>query len=393
MAERKRDFVVRSRTSPILSLAALVIVVAGVQIFSEQFGPLALGFIIVLAVTPLRTRLISAGAPAWVATLSGFLAAIGIVVGLVVSLVWCVAQMTAFVRDPQYQEALRAEQDRVAGWLSQIGVEDGAVVDAITNLDMSRVVSTVGTALSGVLGVVTAIGLVILVMFFMMTDAGPMASRVRELGKANPLVGKGLNGFVDRTRTYLIVTAAFGGIVAVLDGAFLWAMGIPLVGVWVVLSFVTNFIPNVGFIIGVIPPALVALLTQGPETMIWVIVGYSLLNFVIQSLIQPRIVGDSVGLSTTLTFVSLVFWSFVMGPLGSILAVPLTLLAKALLVDIDPNLQWLRPLISLQPDDGLEKQALVETGSRGDGAESMDHGAVAAASDRDDDPQSAESQK
>lgn len=358
MRETKRSLEIRSRTSPVLSIAALVIVIAGVRTFSEQFGPLVLGFVIVLAVTPIRTRLMQAGLPTWVATLGGFLAAIGILLGMLVSLIWCVAQVASFARDPQYRDALAEEQQRIAGWLDDLGVADGAITEAVTNLDVSRIINTLGSALSGFLGILTAIGLVTIVMFFMMTDAGPMGARVKELGASRPLVREGLNGFVGRTRTYLFVTTAFGGVVALLDGVFLWAMGVPLVGVWIVLSFVTNFIPNIGFIIGVIPPAIVALLTGGPTLMLWVIVGYSLLNFVIQSLIQPRIVGDSVGLSTTLTFVSLVFWSFVMGPLGSILAVPLTLFAKAVLVDIDPALQWMRPLISLQKDDVSELPAV-----------------------------------
>ena len=88
-------------------------------------------------------------------------------------------------------------------------------------------------------------------------------------------------------------------------------MGVPGAFVWAVLAFVTNFIPNIGFVIGVIPPALIALLDSGPGLMIAVIVVYSVINFVIQSVIQPRVVGDTVGLSPILTFLSLVFWTWV----------------------------------------------------------------------------------
>lgn len=77
-----------------------------------------------------------------------------------------------------------------------------------------------------------------------------------------------------------------------------------------------------------------------------VIVAYIVVNFVIQSVIQPQVVGDAVGLATTLTFLSLVFWTWLIGPLGAVLAVPLTLLVKALLVDIDPSTRWLAVLIS-----------------------------------------------
>ena len=110
------------------------------------------------------------------------------------------------------------------------------------------------------------------------------------------------------------VSAGFGFIVAVIDGLALQLMGVPGAFVWAVLAFVTNFIPNIGFIIGVIPPALIALLEGGPGLMIAVIATYSVINFLIQSVIQPRVVGDAVGLTALLTFISLVFWTWVIGP-------------------------------------------------------------------------------
>ena len=116
--------------------------------------------------------------------------------------------------------------------------------------------------------------------------------------------------FAYGTRQYLLVTTVFGFIVAVLDTIALAIMGIPLAITWGLLAFVTNYIPNVGFILGVIPPALLGLLTGGPGLMVAVIVVYCVLNLVIQSIIQPRFIGDAVGLSTTLTFVALVFWAW-----------------------------------------------------------------------------------
>ena len=131
-----------------------------------------------------------------------------------------------------------------------------------------------------------------------------------------------LQGFVHGTRSYLVVTAVFGLIVAVLDSTALAIMGVPLVALWGVLAFITNFIPNIGFVIGLVPPALVALLTGGWQLALAVVVVYCVLNMVVQSLIQPRFVGDSVGLSATVTFVALLFWAWVLGPLGALLGDP-----------------------------------------------------------------------
>ena len=97
-----------------------------------------------------------------------------------------------------------------------------------------------------------------------------------------------LGGFARGTRSYLVVSTVFGLIVAVLDGLFLWFVGVPLALLWGLLAFVTNYIPNVGFIIGLAPPAVLSLLQGGPRLMITVIVAYCVINFVFQSVIQPK---------------------------------------------------------------------------------------------------------
>jgi AI-2 transport protein TqsA len=99
-----------------------------------------------------------------------------------------------------------------------------------------------------------------------------------------------------------------------------------------------------------------------------VIVVYSVLNFVVQSLIQPRFIGDSVGLSVTVTFLTLFFWTWLIGPLGAILAIPLTLLAKALLVDVDPGASWADALLRDRP---LPKAPVVEDAPPSDVEEDM----------------------
>ena len=92
------------------------------------------------------------------------------------------------------------------------------------------------------------------------------------------------------------MTAVFGAIVAVLDTGALYLMGVPLALAWGFFSFITNFIPNIGFVIGVIPPALIALLDSGWQLMLAVVLVYCVLNVTIQTFIQPRFVGATVGL-------------------------------------------------------------------------------------------------
>jgi AI-2 transport protein TqsA len=109
---------------------------------------------------------------------------------------------------------------------------------------------------------------------------------------------------------------------------------------------------------GLVPPALLGLLEGGWQMMLTVIVVYSVVNFVIQSIIQPKVVGDAVGLSVTATFLALTFWAWAIGALGALLAIPLTLLTKALLVDIDPDTRWINNLIGSGPSPPAKRPTL-----------------------------------
>jgi AI-2 transport protein TqsA len=186
---------------------------------------------------------------------------------------------------------------------------------------------------------------------FMAIDASTFPTLLSMARRLHSDLTDALASFASGTRRYLLVSTVFGLIVAVIDTVILWLAGVPAPLTWGILAFITNYIPNVGFVIGLVPPAILALLEGGPRLMLLVIALYCVVNFVIQSIIQPKIVGDSVGLSGTVTMFSLVFWATVLGALGALLAIPLTLLVKALLVEADPQARWLLPLLAGKPPE------------------------------------------
>lgn len=226
------------------------------------------------------------------------------------------------------------------------------VHDVTRSLDLSKVVPYVGSLLSGVAGVLTNVVFLLALLLFLTVEASGFGARMATLTRDRPAAGAALTRFAVRTRRYLVVTTVFGLIVAVLDTVALAIMTIPLAVLWGLLSFTTNYIPNVGFVLGLAPPALLALLGGGWRQTIVVIGVYCLFNLVIQSLIQPYYVGDSVGLSATVTFLALVFWSWVLGPLGAILAIPATLLVRSVLLDMDAGAGRLVALLHLSTDEG-----------------------------------------
>jgi AI-2 transport protein TqsA len=358
----------------LLGLAVGVIAAAGIQAMAWLVGPLFLAVTIVMCVSPLRAWCRRHRFPRWAATLVLVLVVYAVLLGIVAVLMASVARLATEL--PRY--AARADEmiAAAAGFLARYGVGPDQLAETAQSLDWERLATLVGTLLSGVAGLVGNLVFLLILLLFLSVEANSVGARMQAIGYDRPEVAEALSGFAVDTRKYMLVTTVFGLIVAVLDTIALTLMGIPLAVTWGLLAFITNYIPNIGFVLGVIPPALLGLLEGGPGLMAGVIVVYCVLNFVVQSLIQPRFVGDSVGLSVVVTFLSLVFWAWLIGPLGALLSIPLTLLAKALLVDIDPRAGWAdallrnRPAVSPPPvpegrvpESGVRRRVPAATGS------------------------------
>ena len=234
----------------------------------------------------------------------------------------------------------------MTNWLASLGITEDQATEAASSVDPSSVVSVIGDAFKAVLAVLSNFFFIVTVALMMAFDTGGVERVMNVVRTTRPHLVDAMVSFAHGTRVYMGVAAGFGFIVAVIDGVALYFMGVPGAFIWAVLAFVTNFIPNIGFVIGVIPPAIIGLLEGGPSLMLGVIVVYSVINVVIQSVIQPRYVGDAVGLSPTITLLSLIFWAWALGAIGALLAVPFSLFMRAILVEADPTAHWVLPILS-----------------------------------------------
>ena len=341
----------QTRTTTLLvAAAALVIVVAGLRATAEIVGPLMLALALTIVFHPLRAKL-QRRLPAWAASLVVLVCAYVLILALTLALVVSVGRLGELISD--YGSQADDFTAGVADWLAASGMGSEQVEAMADALDVGQLVDLTTSLLSGILSVLSDLFFLVTLLLFLAFDSSQAARLAEGASRHRPHLVEALSSFAGGTRTYLGVSAVFGLIVAVIDTFVLWAIGVPGAFIWGVLAFVTNFIPNIGFVIGVIPPAVIGLLEGGPGLMIAVLVLYSVINVVIQSIIQPRYVGNAVGLSTTLTFLSLVFWTWVLGPLGALLAVPMSLFFKAILVEADPEAHWLDPLISGHPEDEI----------------------------------------
>jgi AI-2 transport protein TqsA len=329
--------------------AALTITLGGMMAAAGIITPVFLALVLTVTVHPMRGWLGRKGVPEWLASTIMLLVVYLILVVLILMLAVSIARLAELL--PQYTTEIDERVASATKLLEDAGAGKEQTQAVASAFNVGDLVGLATDILAGVLGVLSDFLFLVLLLLFMAFDTTKTTAAFEGLRDSRSNLVESMNSFASSTRSYMVVSTVFGLIVAVIDFAVLELLGVPGAFIWAVLAFVTNFIPNIGFIIGLIPPALMALLDSGVGLMIAVILAYILINFVLQSVIQPRVVGDRVGLLPTITFFAVIFWTWVVGPMGAILAVPLTLLLRAVLLEADPGARWTLPLVTGKRDE------------------------------------------
>ncbi len=319
--------------------AAAAVVLFALWWASDVLAPALLAVVFVATAYPMQRALIARG---WHRVLA-FLATLAVVYAvLLTALVLVVVSIIQLVETlPDYDDKIH---DLVNSWSNALGGPSES--SALSEISGTTIANAVLDVVDGVAGAFSAGIIIVGVVFFLLLDSIGMPARYARFADARPWVAEAWSDWCAGTRRYIGVATIFGLIVAVIDTLLLWALDVPLPIVWGLLAFVTNYIPNIGFIIGVVPPALLGLLSGGAGTMIAVIVGYCVVNFTIQMVIQPKVVADAVSIAATVSFLSVFFWVLVVGPLGAILCIPLTLFVQLVVLRPYAGTRWSASLIS-----------------------------------------------
>ena len=329
----------------LLVSASLVVTLAGLRATADIVGPTFLALVLTITVHPVRRGWCAGGCPSgwsrsscccrWsTCSCSGSPSAWSIAIGRLAALV------PTYI--PDVEESLADAGDRLA----DLGVGEDQVQAVVGAFDFGNLLSLASDIFGAAVGVLSNLVFIVTLALFMAFDTGAIQRVFERVREVKPDLVDALASFAKGTRTYMAVSAGFGLIVAVIDGVALQLMGVPGAFVWAVLAFVTNFIPNIGFVIGVIPPALIGLLEGGPGLMVGVLAVYCVINLIIQSIIQPRYVGDAVGLTRPSRCSP---WSSGPGCSGRSARSSRCLSAcsmRALLIEADPAAAWAMPLIS-----------------------------------------------
>ncbi|MDQ2670368.1 MAG: AI-2E family transporter, partial [Gemmatimonadota bacterium] len=234
----------------LLGLAAAVIVLAGISLARDLVGPLALGAVIVIICHPLRHPLERRGWPRWAATTAVVVLGYLILAVLAALLFYAGLQFAQLVGD--YADQLQAAASDTLAWLHGIGLDEQAAEATASILQPENVLAFAASLGGTVVTVLVALFFVLAYVIFMAADAARYARAETSFGApARPALAR-FRSFSRGVRRFYVVNAVFGAVVAIIDGLALWTLGVPAPAVWAILAFVTNFIPNIGFVLGLI---------------------------------------------------------------------------------------------------------------------------------------------
>lgn len=317
----------RITLTPLLRLllagACSVIIITGLKSAAAVVNPLLLALLIVPMILPVQQWLVRRGISRPIATALTVVFLLAGLIGVILFVGTSVAEMAS--RLPSYAPKLATLRDSLFVQLQARGI-DTSHLNSEEALDPQRVlgfasqtVRILGKALSDAL-------FVVLLLAFALPLLGRGESegeKQRDRERAVTLEAH----FADM-RKYVAITGLCGLINAAVALPLLLYLHVDFAFTWAVLFFLMNFVPAVGFVFALVPPLLLTLVQYGWTTAIVVAVFYSVLNFIVDSVLKPRIMAEGLDLSPLIVIVALVFWSWVLGPIGAIVAVPITMVLR-----------------------------------------------------------------
>lgn len=340
-------------TMLLLTLAATIVVLAGIK----TAEPIATPFLMALFIAA-----ISAPAMLWmthhrVPQMLALLIVMVVIVGMALALSGLVGtSLDGFSQSlPEYQVRLQAITGQMLSWMASHGV-DMDMDKARSLLDLSAAMGFVGTAFNRLLGTLANAFLIFLAVAFILLELSSFGHKIREISP-NPDHAMSSFGRFSRTlNRYLVIKSLMSLATGLTISIVLSLIGVDYPVLWGIIAFLLNFVPNIGSVIAAVPAVLMALIQFGFGTAGWVALVYVGVNSIYGNMVEPKLMGRSLGLSSLVVFLSLVFWGWLLGPVGMFLSVPLTMTLKIGL-EISDETHWLAVLLGAEQELPPEKPA------------------------------------
>jgi AI-2 transport protein TqsA len=332
----------QAKASSVLIIAAsFVIVVAGMRSAQSILVPFLLSIFISIICGPMLLWLRKKGLSTGLALLAVIIAilAAGVLIGVLIG-----TSIHDFSQSlPFYQERLTEKTATLVSFMGSKGIKisDQLLLEYI---DPGAAMSLASNLLSGLGNMLNDIFLILLTVIFILLEASSFSTKLHSVFGSSTNSLENFNKFIATVNSYMAIktwiSLATGALVAI----WLSILGVDFPLLWGVLAFMFNYVPNIGSIIAAVPAVLLALIQHGSTTALLAAAGYVAFNIIIGNVIEPRFLGRGLGLSTLVVFLSLVFWGWVLGPVGMFLSIPLTMTVKIAL-STNKETQWVNTLL------------------------------------------------
>lgn len=320
----------------LLLLAAGVVVCAGIQFAAPVLVPLLLAGFIATVTSPLVFWLHARNVPVGLTVLLAILIDVAVLVAFGALIGNSVNQF--YERLPSYQERLGVLALEFGNLGAQMGLEfesSGAP---------GAMMGMLASGLRSIAAVLSNIVLVLLIVAFMLLEVTGFKEKLGLLVE-DPASLERVQRASREVNTYLVVKTASSVVTGLLVGIWTAIWGVDLPVLWGLIAFFLNYIPTLGSIIASIPPIVLALIQFGPGSALVIASGYLTVNMTIGSVIEPRVLGRALGLSPLVVFLSMVFWGWLLGPIGALLSVPLTMIIKIVMANSE-DFRWVAVLLA-----------------------------------------------
>jgi predicted PurR-regulated permease PerM len=302
----------------LVALASIFVILFGIRETATVLNPILLAIVITITVLPIPGMLTKRGLPGWLALVITIVIVV-LVLGLIIATVFfsiakLSTELPTYYSNSMEQAAEDFSLDPSQQTTSQPILEINTLGPLAANL-----AANVGNLL-------VQFGLALVIFFFMISAAISLPAPSRLGLDPNAAIIQRISGLTEDVRKYMAVLTGVNFMVGFGNTIFLLFLGVDYAVLWGLLAWFMGYIPSIGFIIALIPPVLMAYAQYGLQTAVVVLVGYILINGGVQNFIQPKIMGQRLQISPVIVFVGLFVWGFLLGGIGAILAVPLTLL-------------------------------------------------------------------
>lgn len=309
----------------VIMLGMLVIILTGIRFAADIIVPFILALFIAVVLSPLVQRMVKLRVPR---VLAISLLVIIIVMAMVLLLAYLGTSLNELARTlPQYRSSLVIPLKNLEPWLVRLGI--GVSVDEMVKyIDPNAAMTLITNLLTQLTNAMSSIFLLLLTVVFMLLEVPQLPTKLQQI-MVRPVEGMAaIQRAINSVSHYLVLKTAISLVTGLVVWGMLTTLDVRFAFIWGLLAFALNYIPNIGSVLAAIPPIIQVLVFGGLYDALVVLAGYLIINLVFGNILEPRIMGRGLGLSTLVVFLSLIFWGWLLGPVGMLLSVPLTIIVK-----------------------------------------------------------------